>query len=130
VSDLVRLKLARSQVVSEGTNLIAAPSEASPATIAWLEKQGVPFTLQAHGAGNRGMFLKISGFYIPEGTRELRVCGMLYELADEDWVDLGEGVPASQLLSSSEQPSLASSQSKPFTQIRVGFSFTVWLIVF
>ncbi|KAI0272510.1 hypothetical protein BC834DRAFT_948875 [Gloeopeniophorella convolvens] len=98
--DLVRLKAARGQIAPQGSAQILAPSGPSRTTIA---EQGLADadaeTLAAHGARDRGVFMRLEALFVvdvadPDGAgvrAECRASGMLYELADEDWVEPPRG---------------------------------------
>ena len=99
IDELVRLKLARRQLAPDGAPSIYPPSGPSQKTLQYNAQIGSgsnnvsPSDL---GAGGRGVFMKLEGLFVvdvPRGEgmggmrKECRASGMLYELADEDWVD-------------------------------------------
>ncbi|EPQ56326.1 hypothetical protein GLOTRDRAFT_138088 [Gloeophyllum trabeum ATCC 11539] len=114
VDDLIRLKPARRQIAPQGTDKIKPPSGPGRATLEYLaaveakaHEDGMDVDRavlppQAMGAQNRGVFMKLEEVYLAEymeggkPKKEARACGMLYELADEDWEDDSEGSPPPQ----------------------------------
>ncbi|TCD71826.1 hypothetical protein EIP91_003169 [Steccherinum ochraceum] len=98
--ELVRLKLARYQFAPTGTNTVYPPSGMSEATQHALAEHQPPGDIvpEAFGSGDRGIFMLVDGLFVAdvqtaEGViKECRASGMLYELADEDWVDPREMV--------------------------------------
>lgn len=97
VDELVRLKAARRQVAPTGAPNIYPASGPSQETLKeMIEELGQVEGSAAHaqmGAMDRGLFMKIEGIFTvdvpkeddPGTKKECRVCGMLYELADEKW---------------------------------------------
>ncbi|KAI0675704.1 hypothetical protein C8Q78DRAFT_1150133 [Trametes maxima] len=95
--ELVRLKIARCQFAPKGTETIYAPAGPSASTLESMKDNPEAATAdpQRLGASEKGVFLKLEGLFIvdvpnPDGpglTKECRASGMLYELADDDWVD-------------------------------------------
>jgi hypothetical protein len=95
--DLVRLKVARRQFAPQGKPDIYPPAPPSQKTLEHRASSGQgsePISELDYGAGGRGLFLKMEGLFTADVDREdgsvgkeCRASGMLYELADEDWVD-------------------------------------------
>jgi Transcription-silencing protein Clr2 len=95
--DLVRLKVARRQFAPQGRPDIYPPAPPSQKTLehrASSSSEPEPISELDYGAGGRGLFLKMEGLFTADVDREdgsvgkeCRASGMLYELADEDWVD-------------------------------------------
>jgi Transcription-silencing protein Clr2 len=91
--ELVRLKPSRQQLAPEGTEDIFPPSGPSKKTLADHLASQDPDPTADLTAGGRGVFMRLEGLFVVDavnedgsGTRkECRACGMLYELADEDW---------------------------------------------
>jgi len=91
-NDFIRLKVPRRMLAPHGSDNILAPSGPSKSTIALYETEGVVRDDSDSGAGSRGVFLRLDGIFAVNAHNEYgvtktepRVCGMLYELADEDW---------------------------------------------
>ncbi|PPQ96276.1 hypothetical protein CVT26_005663 [Gymnopilus dilepis] len=122
VDDFIRLKVPRRMLAPKGAPNILAPSGPGKSNKELWEAEGKDPAML--GAGTRGVFLRLDGLLtvdVPNEhgvmKKEARVCGMLYELADEDWDEtdprnLKEGVngvpngtPANPAPQSSEQPS-------------------------
>lgn len=94
VDDFIRLKVPRRSLAPNGDNHILPPSGPGKVSLeTWLTTSRDTTEL---GAGMRGVFLRLDGIVavnVPTSTGmkpEARVCGMLYELADEDWVEPNE----------------------------------------
>lgn len=94
--ELVRLKLARCQFAPQGAQAVYPPAGPSKSTQEWNEENGVPNDDPIQGAGEKGMFMLITGVFVvdlpkadgePGTNKECRASGMLYELVDEDWID-------------------------------------------
>jgi Transcription-silencing protein, cryptic loci regulator Clr2/Transcription-silencing protein Clr2 len=94
--DLIRLKVARSQIAPEGAECIFPPSGPSRQTIEYNSRLGFPNPDgKEYDARGRGVFMKLEALFIADvpredgqGTKEqVRASGMLYELADVDWQD-------------------------------------------
>ncbi|KDR80717.1 hypothetical protein GALMADRAFT_241134 [Galerina marginata CBS 339.88] len=93
--DFIRLKIPRCTLAPRGGPNILTPSGPGKSVEdLWVKEGKDPALL---GAGTRGVFLRLDGLItvdVPNevGTtkKEARVCGMLYELADEDWEDPNE----------------------------------------
>ncbi|KAF8906276.1 hypothetical protein CPB84DRAFT_1675815 [Gymnopilus junonius] len=115
VDDFIRLKVPRRMLAPNGAPNILPPSGPGKAVKAqWIAEGKDPAAL---GAGTRGVFLRLDGLLtvdVPNESgamkKEARVCGMLYELADEDWEDPEErktldGNSANPIPGSSQQPS-------------------------
>jgi hypothetical protein len=91
--ELVRLKPSRAQLAPEGTQDIYPPSGPSKKTLEDYLASDDPDPATDLTAGSRGVFMRVEGLFVVDavkedgtGTRkECRACGMLYELADEDW---------------------------------------------
>ncbi|OCB85502.1 hypothetical protein A7U60_g7512 [Sanghuangporus baumii] len=113
MGDLVRLKLGRYEVAPEGTETIKKPSGAGRRTLSEVTQNGdipragdadVQMEIQGGedaarlGASSRSVFLRIDGLFVVQVPTEdglgrenqVRMCGMLYELADDDWEPDGE----------------------------------------
>ncbi|KAF8967616.1 hypothetical protein BDZ97DRAFT_1802387 [Flammula alnicola] len=92
--DFIRLKVPRRTLAPNGANhILPASGPGKEAAQLWHASGRDSTEL---GAGMRGVFLRLDGLFTVEiptttGTKkEARVCGMLYELADEDWDDPDE----------------------------------------
>ncbi|KAI0642122.1 hypothetical protein C8Q79DRAFT_1113372 [Trametes meyenii] len=95
--ELVRLKIARCQFAPKGTETIYPPAGPSASTLEIM--QGNPEVADADtqrlGASEKGLFLKLEGLFVVDVpnqdglgfAKECRASGMVYELADDDWVD-------------------------------------------
>jgi len=96
--DFIRLKIPRRTLAPNGAEHILAPSGPGREELEqWANEGRDPAEL---GAGTRGVFLRLDGIVavnVPNGSgatkKEARVCGMLYELAAEDWDDPNEQNP-------------------------------------
>ena len=96
--DFIRLKIPRRTLAPNGAQHILAPSGPGREELEdWADQGRDPAEL---GAGTRGVFLRLDGLLtvdIPNGSgstkKEARVCGMLYELAADDWDDTNEQKP-------------------------------------
>jgi len=96
--DFIRLKIPRRTLAPNGAQHILAPSGPGREELEqWVHTGRDPAEL---GAGTRGVFLRLDGLItvdIPNGSgttkKEARVCGMLYELAADDWDDPNEQKP-------------------------------------
>ncbi|KIM44711.1 hypothetical protein M413DRAFT_442667 [Hebeloma cylindrosporum] len=96
--DFIRLKIPRRTLAPNGAQYILAPSGPGREELQCCANEGRdPSEL---GAGTRGVFLRLDGIIavdIPNGSggmkKEARVCGMLYELAADDWDDPNEEKP-------------------------------------
>lgn len=96
--DFIRLKIPRRTLAPNGALNILAPSGPGREELEqWAHVGRDPAEL---GAGTRGVFLRLDGLItvdIPNGSggtkKEARVCGMLYELAADDWDDPNEQKP-------------------------------------
>lgn len=93
VDDFIRLKVPRRTLAPKGTDHILPPSGPGKTTLeTWQDVEAdIPAEL---GAGSRGVFLRLDGIFAvdirtedDQYKKEARVCGVLYELADEDWED-------------------------------------------
>ncbi|KAJ7170508.1 hypothetical protein C8R43DRAFT_982000 [Mycena crocata] len=113
--ELVRLKVPRSCLAPAGAQHIFAPSAPGNKAKSLIDSQGHDRDPAAYGALSRGVFMKIDTICIAEGTgsRECRVCGMLYELADADWEDpnlprnvesISTGIPSTTIASAGQSP--------------------------
>ncbi|KAJ3502558.1 hypothetical protein NLJ89_g8832 [Agrocybe chaxingu] len=97
--DFIRLKVPRRTLAPQGNGQILPPSGPSKSVAEeWIGQGG---SLAEMGAGSRGVFLRLDGIFAVEvpqengsSTKEARVCGMLYELADEDWEDPNTSAPS------------------------------------
>ncbi|KAF7985154.1 hypothetical protein HWV62_7724 [Athelia sp. TMB] len=92
--DVVRLKVARRQIAPQGAENIYKPAGPSQKTIDYNVAHGFPDPAGPEfDASGRGVFMRIEGIYLADIQRaggakgEIRVSGMLYELADADWDD-------------------------------------------
>lgn len=92
--DLVRLKIARRQVAPQGAENIFKPAGPSKRTVEYNRANGFPDPDGPEfDASGRGVFMRIEALYLADIQREdgprgeIRVSGMLYELADADWED-------------------------------------------
>ncbi|KAL5531470.1 hypothetical protein ACEPAG_4347 [Sanghuangporus baumii] len=113
MGDLVRLKLGRYEIAPEGTETIRRPSGAGKHTLSEVAQNGdtgraadADVQMKIHdgeeaaslGASSRSVFLRIDGLFVVQVPTEdgmgrenqVRMCGMLYELADDDWEPDGE----------------------------------------
>ncbi|KAL5512998.1 hypothetical protein ACEPAH_3396 [Sanghuangporus vaninii] len=113
MGDLVRLKLGRYEIAPDGTETIKKPSGAGRRTLSEVIQNGdtpragdadVLMEIQGGedaarlGASSRSVFLRIDGLFVVQVPTEdglgrenqVRMCGMLYELADDDWEPDGE----------------------------------------
>ncbi|KAI0369154.1 hypothetical protein BV20DRAFT_968342 [Pilatotrama ljubarskyi] len=100
--ELVRLKIARGQFAPKGTDVIYPPSGPSPSTIESMKEnpEAAEADPQRLGASEKGLFLRMEGLFIVDvpdasgtgSTKECRASGMIYELADDDWEEVAEGV--------------------------------------
>lgn len=94
--DFVRLKVPRSSLAPRGAENVFSPAgPGKSAREMWLQQGRDPSEL---GASARGIFMRLDGLIIvdvaqPDGKpkKECRACGMLYELADQDWEDPDPG---------------------------------------
>ncbi|KAI0040968.1 hypothetical protein FA95DRAFT_1565914 [Auriscalpium vulgare] len=96
-ADLVRLASSRRQVAPQGAPNIYPASGPSRETIDALDQPHDAEKVAALGALDRGIFMRIESLFlapVPDeaGTvdNQLRVSGMLYELADEGWEEPDE----------------------------------------
>jgi hypothetical protein len=100
--DIVRLKMSRQQLAPYGAVDIYPPSGPSKQTVEYhLASEHPPENPGSSdfGAGGRGVFMRLEGLFVVDipregdvGTRkECRACGMLYELADQEWEDPNAG---------------------------------------
>ncbi|KAF9563114.1 hypothetical protein CPC08DRAFT_706252 [Agrocybe pediades] len=97
-NDFIRLKIPRRTLAPKGGPHILPPSGPGKSVAeTWKSLDRDPAQL---GAGVRGIFLRLDSLItvdVPakDGSlkKEARVCGMLYELADEDWEDPSEATP-------------------------------------
>lgn len=94
VDDFIRLKVPRRTLAPTGTDHILAPSGPGKTLLQRLLDSPHADNLSEFGAGSRGVFLRLDGIFavdVPtedgQTKKEARVCGMLYELAEEDWED-------------------------------------------
>jgi len=94
VDDFIRLKLPRRTLAPTGTDHILAPSGPGKALLDKLLDSPHADNVSEFGAGSRGVFLRLDGIFAVDvltedrqTKKEARVCGMLYELAEEDWED-------------------------------------------
>jgi len=93
--DFIRLKIPRRTLAPKGgPHLLPASGPGKSVAEQWIAQGRDPNLL---GAGTRGVFLRLDGLVtvdVPTESgvikKEARVCGMLYELADEDWEDPNE----------------------------------------
>ncbi len=117
--DFIRLKFPRRTLAPNGGNHILPPAGLGESALAaWHNSERDTAEL---GAGMRGVFLKIDGIMavdVPTGNgtqKEARVCGRLFELADEDWIDPDEALVPNgsldKLSSPPKPPSAGPSQS-------------------
>jgi hypothetical protein len=98
-SELVRLKIARRQLAPRGGPDIYPAAGPSQSAIEYSERLAGVYGMDSegvdYGAEARGLFMKMDGLFVvslpgEDGQapkKECRVSGMLYELADVDWVD-------------------------------------------
>ncbi|KAK2463530.1 hypothetical protein APHAL10511_004281 [Amanita phalloides] len=94
--DFIRLKVPRRCLAPKGADNVYPPSgPGKTAREMWIRQGRDPSEL---GAGARGIFMRLDGLMVvdvtqPDGKvkKECRACGMLYELADLDWEDPGQG---------------------------------------
>ncbi|CAL1715091.1 unnamed protein product [Somion occarium] len=94
--ELVRLKMSREQFAPNGSAQVFPPSGPSSTTVQEdqnMFKDKMDDT-RLLGARQKGLFMKLDGIFVvdaqgPDGTilKECRASGMLYELADDDWVE-------------------------------------------
>lgn len=91
VDDFIRLKVPRRSLAPNGTDHILPPSGPGKLREETYRNLGQEDVTEL-GAGGRGVFLRLEGIFAVDVTtedgglkKEARVCGMLYELADEDW---------------------------------------------
>ncbi|KZP25538.1 hypothetical protein FIBSPDRAFT_783082 [Athelia psychrophila] len=92
--DVVRLKVARRQIAPQGAENIYKPAGVSQRSIEYNTEHGFPDPAGPEfDASGRGVFMRIEAIYLADIQRdgktkgEIRVSGMLYELADVDWED-------------------------------------------
>ncbi|KAI0358030.1 hypothetical protein OH77DRAFT_1421305 [Trametes cingulata] len=119
--ELVRLKIARCQFAPKGTDVIYPPSGPSPSTLESMKEnpQAAEADPQRLGASEKGLFLRLEGLFIvdvPDAqgtgfTKECRASGMVYELADDDWEEVAEGIRSMEVNGSSEGKEKATSTS-------------------
>ena len=109
VDDFIRLKVPRRALAPSGTDHILPPSGSGKLRLDTSRDLGVEDVTEL-GAGGRGVFLRLDSIFAVDvptddggSTKEARVCGMLYELADEDW----------------EEPVSTEAQSKPDSQSNI-----------
>ncbi|KAF9266885.1 hypothetical protein L218DRAFT_978398 [Marasmius fiardii PR-910] len=102
--DFVRIKMPRSALAPEGAKHILPPSGPSKSALKVYQESSPdgPPADAVLGAQSRGVFMRLDSLmlvdvpvYEDEGIRgrtkkECRATGMLYELADEDWVEFDE----------------------------------------
>jgi hypothetical protein len=91
VDDFIRLKVPRRTLAPSGTDHILPPSGSGKLRSDTYRDLGETDVTEL-GAGGRGVFLRLDSIFavdVPTDdggfTKEARVCGTLYELADEDW---------------------------------------------
>ncbi|KAF8630139.1 hypothetical protein AX15_003092 [Amanita polypyramis BW_CC] len=95
--DFIRLKVPRRCLAPKGAENVYPPSgPGKSAREVWQQHGRDPSEL---GAGARGIFMRLDGLIVvdvtqPDGKvkKECRACGMLYELADQDWEEPPEDV--------------------------------------
>jgi hypothetical protein len=98
--ELVRLKVARKQLAPNGGENIYPSAGPGPSSIDYTVKisKGDESNPEGpeYGAEARTVFMKLEGLFVVElpkrhesgdVKKECRASGMLYELADEDWID-------------------------------------------
>ncbi|TDL23632.1 hypothetical protein BD410DRAFT_820615 [Rickenella mellea] len=103
MGELVRLKVGRHQLAPDGAGRIKKPAPPSTSTKQHdLEMRNgdsdIEEVTEPMGAASRGVFMKLEGLFVEDvprtdgkgSVKECRICGMLYELADEDWADPDE----------------------------------------
>ncbi|KAG6890321.1 hypothetical protein C0995_009528 [Termitomyces sp. Mi166 len=91
--EFVRLKVPRRCIAPLGAENILPPSGPGKSTLAMWEASGK--NIQELGAGSRGVFMRLDGLFVVDAVqgdgystkKECRASGMLYELADIDWVE-------------------------------------------
>jgi hypothetical protein len=91
VDDFIRLKVPRRTLAPSGTDHILPPSGPGKLRSETYRDLGEEDVTEL-GAGGRGVFLRLDSIFAVDvptddggSIKEARVCGMLYELADEDW---------------------------------------------
>jgi hypothetical protein len=91
VDDFIRLKVPRRTLAPNGTDHILPPSGPGKLRSETYRDLGEENVTEL-GAGGRGVFLRLDSIFAVDvptddggSTKEARVCGVLYELADEDW---------------------------------------------
>ncbi|KAJ8095235.1 hypothetical protein PM082_010458 [Marasmius tenuissimus] len=95
--DWVRIKLPRSALAPDGAPHILAPAKVSKRGREICKDNGFPE--EGAGAQSRGVFMRLNALRVVEvptsedgrKKKECRAAGMLYELADEDWVEADQG---------------------------------------
>ncbi|KAJ3743590.1 hypothetical protein DFH05DRAFT_1557935 [Lentinula detonsa] len=95
--DVLRLKMGRNAIARDGAPHILAPSPAGPKAILHSTQNGDNVDPKELGARSRGVFMRLDALFMVEvdfgqgrKRNECRAAGMLYELADIDWVDPSE----------------------------------------
>ncbi|ETW79045.1 hypothetical protein HETIRDRAFT_478374 [Heterobasidion irregulare TC 32-1] len=133
VDELVRLKAARRQVAPTGAPNIYPASGPSQETLKeMIEELGQVEGSAAHaqmGAMDRGLFMKIEGIFTvdvpkedgPGAKKECRVCGMLYELADEKWEET-DATPVPEVNGKASSSALPPPQVPPLSLSRLASS--------
>ncbi|KAJ7224191.1 hypothetical protein GGX14DRAFT_648908 [Mycena pura] len=125
--DLVRLKVPRSCLAPAGAQNIFAPS--GPGEKNKIEINNTGGDPADFGATSRGVFLKIDSISLVDGTtgrRECRVLGMLYELAEVDWVDPNLprfGLSENRSISAVKPPTPASAEGYPLPVAPTGYKY-------
>jgi len=104
VDDFIRLKVPRRTLAPYGTDHILPPSGPGKLRSETYRELGQEDVTEL-GAGGRGVFLRLDSIFAVDvptddggSIKEARVCGKLYELADEDWEEPPtDTLPESQL---------------------------------
>lgn len=99
--ELVRLKLARSQFMPKGSELVFPSAKPTQSTTAWNEQHQPGMPAELTGSAEKGLFMRIDTIFVvevgnkngPGMIKECRACGMLYELVDENWSEGNFDVP-------------------------------------
>ncbi|KAI0654041.1 hypothetical protein C8Q70DRAFT_1142512 [Cubamyces menziesii] len=98
--ELVRLKIARCQFAPKGTDVIYPPAGPSHSTLECMKDnpEAAHADPQRLGSSEKGLFMRLEGLFLvdvpnPDGPgmiKECRASGMIYELVDDDWVEVVE----------------------------------------
>lgn len=88
VDDLVRLKVPRRDLTPDGSERVLPVVPPSQAAVEYTIQKGID-PEHAPGSGDRGMFLRITSIF--EVDKTLRISGMLFDLAEEEFVGAGVG---------------------------------------